>query len=470
TLGLVLLCLITSLGMMTCLFLPDSPLFDYVVGICMASSIVANALLAQIILRLAGYNSKKAIALQRLYYIPPACIMFLALTNPIFGGLVSMVQKSADGLSYLIQSTDITTLLSAASSFALLLAFILPLIHIDKAPYNSRKVILILCASVLVPSIINNVEMVLEQQFAFNYHFGLSAIWIPIATICYVYFGYLRTSRNMAIQVTHDIYAVFDKWGVLVDSNDKGQEFFAAYGMGQSPTEEQFAKSIGLGQNSGLIEYEFEMTANGKPQYYSMSPFAISGGISQYCGNGYVIREITEFKERMQYLNILATVDPLTGAKNRRYFYDYGEHLLRRAAFEQFPVTLLMIDIDHFKLINDAHGHLVGDEVLKELCNVFEKNMRKNDEMFRYGGEEFIILCEDMDECAGQQMAARVLDAVNGHAFSTSAGVVPVTVSIGGYTFMPSVGDDVEQWLQVVDGYLYRAKENGRNRVEYHAV
>ena len=165
-------------------------------------------------------------------------------------------------------------------------------------------------------------------------------------------------------------------------------------------------------------------------------------------------------------LSIQAAHDALTGALTRTAVLAEAEELLRRAREANRPTTLAILDVDHFKQINDVHGHLVGDRVLVALAERMGAGLREKDLLGRYGGEEFILLIRDASETTGRAIAARVQEHVRTEPIPTPSGGVHVTVSIGLTDLRP--GDrSIEDVLERADGSLYAAKERGRDRIVY---
>jgi diguanylate cyclase (GGDEF)-like protein len=167
--------------------------------------------------------------------------------------------------------------------------------------------------------------------------------------------------------------------------------------------------------------------------------------------------------------------DALTGWHNRRYLESRLREELSRSRRERSALTCLMIDVDRFKSINDEHGHLAGDEVLRQVARRVERAMRGSDVAARYGGEEFVILLPGTGHAAGGQLAERIRRAVADEGFGIG-GVgtpLPVTVSIGVAECCAADGDDAvlagERLLARADVALYEAKTGGRNAVA-HAV
>jgi len=152
------------------------------------------------------------------------------------------------------------------------------------------------------------------------------------------------------------------------------------------------------------------------------------------------------------------SVDPLTGVANRRAL----EKHLSKTINKEEPVSLVMLDIDHFKKVNDTYGHLVGDEVLRHVAGTVQKAIRPGDFLARYGGEEFtIILCAGMDSAA--LVAERVRQAIESSRAVTSAGPVKITSSLGVAEYRR--GETGKSLKERADAALYKAKQSGRNRV-----
>jgi diguanylate cyclase (GGDEF)-like protein len=170
-----------------------------------------------------------------------------------------------------------------------------------------------------------------------------------------------------------------------------------------------------------------------------------------------VSRQYRIQNERLQHL---ATVDPLTGAYNRRNM----EHDLQMAVEEfgrnRTPMALLLFDLDHFKVINDHHGHDKGDEVLVQFADLVSGSTRKVDRFFRYGGEEFLLLVKGIGYSEAHALAEKIRHGTE-NALATSFGKVTVSAGIAGLR----VGESYEKWLGRADEALYRAKREGRNRV-----
>ena len=162
----------------------------------------------------------------------------------------------------------------------------------------------------------------------------------------------------------------------------------------------------------------------------------------------------------------MMTTDSLTNVWNKRYFLDMINREFRRSVRAELPLTLVMLDMDHFKKVNDQHGHLVGDEVLREFALRLSNQLRQEDLLSRYGGEEFTITLIETGRERADVVARRCLKSISTAPFRTSAGEIPCTVSIGGATFLGrSPEASIETLIQTADASLYEAKESGRNQI-----
>jgi diguanylate cyclase (GGDEF)-like protein len=180
------------------------------------------------------------------------------------------------------------------------------------------------------------------------------------------------------------------------------------------------------------------------------------------------VRTHLTLKRQSDAMRELTLTDALTGVANRRSFNDALDNEWRRCARARSPLSVIMIDIDHFKLYNDAYGHQAGDICLRQVANAMvDCASRTPDLLARYGGEEFVILLPQVGEQGAATVAQRILGAMRELAIPhrmSSAGDI-VTVSLGVATVVPTEGSGgSDALLRAADGALYRAKKDGRNR------
>ncbi|MBN1350972.1 sensor domain-containing diguanylate cyclase [candidate division KSB1 bacterium] len=164
----------------------------------------------------------------------------------------------------------------------------------------------------------------------------------------------------------------------------------------------------------------------------------------------------------------LSITDELTKVYNRRYFNQRFEREVMRALRYRRPLTIAMLDIDHFKLYNDAHGHLMGDEVIKKVAHTLDSIIRKADILARYGGEEFVLILPEITKQRGMQAAEKfrkIIEDMHFEKEETQPGG-KLTVSLGIAT-LPDDTTDANTLLELADKALYAAKKNGRNQVSH---
>lgn len=163
----------------------------------------------------------------------------------------------------------------------------------------------------------------------------------------------------------------------------------------------------------------------------------------------------------------MAITDALTGLYNRHYLNTHLENTVRNALANSKPLSLMIMDMDHFKSVNDTYGHDVGDQVLKQLADIIVKTTRSADLVARFGGEEFVVLMPETDEKEARDAAERLRKRVESTPFiiTHEVGQITKTLSIG-VSYLDFMGDSCEALLKRADEALYRAKNGGRNRVE----
>ena len=173
-----------------------------------------------------------------------------------------------------------------------------------------------------------------------------------------------------------------------------------------------------------------------------------------------LIQENERLQERITELESLSATDPLTGAWNRMQLERLVDVEISRAMRSGQPVTLVLLDLDHFKRVNDDYGHLTGDGVLKEFASRIQERMRHTDSLFRWGGDEFVVLATSVGYRGGAALAEGLRRTI---AVKPFAEVGSITASLGVTEY--TEGENAEGWFQRTDQALYAAKSAGRNRI-----
>jgi diguanylate cyclase len=177
-----------------------------------------------------------------------------------------------------------------------------------------------------------------------------------------------------------------------------------------------------------------------------------------------ILRLVFELERTRQRLTVLATHDDLTGVHNRRHFLEVVQREWDRARRYGTPAAMLLIDADHFKRVNDAHGHLCGDELLRCIAQTVREQLRQADVLARFGGEELIVFLPHTDPLGALDVAERIREKVQGLSVPWQAATVSTTVSIGVAPLRNEL-PSLDWMIHEADTALYAAKADGRNCV-----
>lgn len=172
---------------------------------------------------------------------------------------------------------------------------------------------------------------------------------------------------------------------------------------------------------------------------------------------------ISKLSSQVQTLEKDSNLDALTKVFNRRALSKYLGNLCSNKSLN-YELHLLILDIDDFKVINDTHGHIARDKILIFVANILKKTLRDGDKIFRYGGEEFVLVLNRIDMAHCQKIATRVLELIGKNKLIYKGKTLSVTVSMGTTVFSPS--DTPDELIARADKALYNAKRNGKNRIE----
>ena len=177
-------------------------------------------------------------------------------------------------------------------------------------------------------------------------------------------------------------------------------------------------------------------------------------------------RDLTEHKKLQSHLENMATIDSLTGMANRQAFMQRAKNEFNRARRYARPLTVVMIDIDHFKTINDQYGHAAGDDVLRQAADICQSSLRGSDFMGRVGGEEFVLLLPDTPHANAYHVAERMRTHLYETPIELDNGITLNITASFGVAPMNEYDSDFDALLERADEAMYNAKHNGRNQVK----
>ncbi|NLL81862.1 MAG: diguanylate cyclase, partial [Tissierellia bacterium] len=254
----------------------------------------------------------------------------------------------------------------------------------------------------------------------------------------------------------------------LIDYNRAAKEFFSKLDitLDNYPLKQLFNREPDLLEIfESETSLEFSVMIDGKERFFEINTLALEIYHDKQPKMLKSIRDITEKKEAQEKLTILATFDSLSGLYNRAEFTKLALREFSRAERDNQKLSLLMIDIDRFKNINDTFGHAAGDEVISLMGRIITSSFRKSDFAGRLGGDEFVVLLKNTSLKEAQMLAEKLRETVLSTKVIYENREISFTVSIGVATIFGNNNSNVEDVLKQADEALYKAKDKGRNCV-----
>lgn len=277
---------------------------------------------------------------------------------------------------------------------------------------------------------------------------------------------------SQIVEQTDDIIKMTDKEGVVTYVNDAfvaNSGYTRREAIGKKPNilksgkhENSFYKKLWEAITQGLVfkAVIINRKKDGSLYHEEQTITPILNKTNETIGYVSTGKDISERIKMEEKLSLLASTDKLTGINNRHRFEELFSTEISRAERYDVPLALIMFDVDHFKSINDSHGHDIGDDVLRSISEVIQFNIRKNDIFARWGGEEFIVLAPETTEGNAEHLAEKLRNAIEQYDF----GVVGTVTASFGMTMHHHTETNGEM-IKRADKAMYQAKENGRNQV-----
>jgi len=319
-----------------------------------------------------------------------------------------------------------------------------------------------------------------DVAFFFLFHFLGSPIlaWINVVSVtmyAVAYWALTQRRNNLATALIWTEVIVHAGLGIVLIGWDSGFHYFLLMfipalfvSMGLSGAVKSlialWAYYVALNVTMSFIE-PLQPIAPGALIAVNLFNMSVVFAMFSYL-SFYYLTMVTTANRKLQQM---ATTDPLTSLFNRRHMTYLVEKELARFQRNAHPVAFLVLDVDHFKAINDQYGHDAGDRVLKEVAEIIKSRLRVQDLIARWGGEEFLAVLPDTRLDDAQLSAERIREALLAHNWQTSTGArMMITISAGVSEFRPD--DDLNSAINRADNALYRSKEGGRNRVELEVL
>ncbi len=453
---------------------------------------------AAFVFQLTGQTRRLTHKNLRWLFVIPVLTILLSWSNDLHGLMITDIHFSMDKFLLYVDAVTYGAYfwVHTIFSYAFMLIGIMLLAHKAFRSFllyrRQATVILLGVIPIVVVSVIDAFLLFPEFKHA------LSPIGFAISGIAFfdtIYHHRLMTAapiaRDLLIECLSDGVLVLDQNNTLVDINPaaekilhlKAERIIGCTGEEVlSPWEEFFP----LLQGREDVRSEITLKESGQEKNFDLR---INHAIDQndaIIGHLIIIHEITHRKrmeEQLQQKNALlreqldeihalhsrlqeqAARDPLTGLYNRRNLGETLKNDKKLADQEQYPLSILMIDIDRFKSINDHYGHQCGDQALVWLSEQFGKTIRANDYVYRIGGEEFLILLRNANPQTACQRAENIRASIDSSDFYYHGQPIDLSVSIGVATY-PYHGEEIDSVIRAADTALYAAKAAGRNRVQ----
>ncbi len=284
-------------------------------------------------------------------------------------------------------------------------------------------------------------------------------------------FEIVPAAREMAIDSVREGFLVVDRLGQLHDLNKAARLLpgAAELKIGQRlPPENPLVLNLAPLLESGKESVGFTVDhPNGRLHYYNARAYSITDPFSGSGGIAILISDVSETAGLMRQLHLQANTDELTGILNRRHLMGLGQRQVDLGQHTGLPIGVILIDLDHFKTVNDRFGHQTGDEVLRRVADCFQRGMRSVDILGRYGGEEFVAFLPGANLADTIQVANRLKQSLAKCEMHAGEKRLIITASFGVYAAAPDEGDTLDSLLKNADLALYQAKARGRDCVAW---
>lgn len=347
-------------------------------------------------------------------------------------------------------------------------AAVLLVLYTFRSDAKQRKQVMVVTAALFIP-IISSIIYLLGWIPA-HLDSGPFAITLTALISAYAVFklgliDLVPAAREIALDSIRDGFLVLDQNNRLQDIN---QAALCLPDGGDFKLGEKLPPGNCIREHiQPLLDHETEnvqfSTDDGKSFFARAYP--ILNQLPRQQGIAILISDITETASLMNRLKQQANYDDLTGIYNRRQLLQKGKVAMQNLCNSNLPLGIILIDLDHFKLVNDQFGHAAGDEVLRDVTVCFRSAIRNVDILGRYGGEEFVIFLPGIDMAATAQIAQRLASQVDMLKITYEGNDLSISASFGVHAVYPDEHTSMDDILRETDQALYQAKRNGRNQV-----
>lgn len=416
------------------------------------------------------YNKNASFRLTFLMMIVPILTLFFSVTNDYHHFLYKSIAFSKyDTLSLAQLERGFWYYLYTLYSYALIAYGSILFFKIWRTTENKTKTqAFLMFSGTIAPVLLNIVYLVGIIPSGIDLTpFGLMYLVISygLAIFKYDVFELQEIIKTTAFSEINDGILVIDEKNRLVDFNIAGTTLFSwmkRSSIGCDISKFEWGTEILKHEDE---QFEIEMNDQGTEKDFEFRSTLLSEK-KRNLGRVYFFRDITEQRKLIEKLNELASYDGLTQVYNRRKLFEEAEKEALRAERYYDSLSVLMIDIDHFKRVNDLHGHLAGDEVIQHVAMMIKETVRSIDIVGRYGGEEFVVILSNVHKDRAMKIAETIRKEIEEMETLHLDEDIKVTVSIG----VASINNehehiDIAAVINLADEAMYNAKNNGRNQV-----
>lgn len=413
-------------------------------------------------------------------FMLPALTVILVFTNQFHNLFYSSISLDTGGpVHYLSVTRGIWFWINAGYSYLILLiSIILLLKKLRRSNPAYRPQIIALLIGVAVPSAVNLLYPVFGIAL-FGYvnlipfAFVVSGLAITWSIFRYGLFSIVPIAREWVIENLKEGVMVIDTENILLDMNKSSRNIL---GLGNSDLGKPITGILpgwpeitNPHKSNKSFHTQIAQGKDGSSKYFEIASSTLSDRKGRIFGRLVTIRDVTEWKVLENKLEQMATHDPLTGLPGRILLVDRVNVAITHAKRKNCKLALMMLDLDHFKNINDTLGHKIGDEALKAVGGRLKDTLRKNDTIARLGGDEFVVLLPEVVNFREAQGAAdRLLESFQ-KPVCVEAHMLQISLSLG-ITIFPDDGNNFSDLLKQADTAMYRAKAKGGNGYEFFGV
>lgn len=418
------------------------------------------------VMKFSGYESQFKRILPYIIIVPALTIL-LVLTNPLHHLYIQEIHLDEHGpFPILIEDFGPLFWMTVVYEFGLYTISAIYLIKLlaqkSRRHFGQPLTMLIGTLIPLVWNILSTMDGIPSTRLDVTpYLYSISGALLLLGLVYSRLFDVMPVARDIVMDAMCDAVIVIDYKGKVMSVNQAAREVFgwqANQGFILQRFEKVFTEwpeIVELLRAKGEQQIELAMTSDQKQYYYQANLTPLMDAQKNPLGKMLLLHDITASKLVEEELRNLTITDPLTGLGNRRMFFTALENEFERSKRYRTEYCLLMLDLDHYKSINDHYSHLVGDEALKLAARAIQKNARKVDIVARYGGDEFVILLPNTSETGAIQLARRLREAIHNCRISENE---YLTVSVGVAVHSPD-DPNSEALLARADKALYKAKD-----------